>query len=329
MSSLDEYKRRAVALVAELDRIPDRSLADPDVKRRIAQLVEESVARLSRGESIAMDATSGRSIARMLTDAYGPDEPDHPVYGALRRFDELRKAIVLQTPVQAQMLPRQSLAGLATSSDSVLSSWWQDFRAFGVHLPVLTDGETDAVRVPQVVAQGGSAFVPVFTDEDASGRWASGLGSTGRVAFRLVRLLDAAGIADRGGVGIAINPLDENVALTGPFVSAQVSPQVLPAGTELNLGRPASLPDGLEPALQQWARNDPAISEVSLAQAITRDGRQGLLAVVRRVPPLTPDRMGRALHAVLPAGVGVDLVPADSDLGRAVAEAGTRIFMRS
>ncbi|GGH47472.1 hypothetical protein [Microbacterium album] len=89
---MEEYRRRGAQAIAEVERIPDRSLSDPGVKQRIAHVIEQSVERVSDGRAVE-DGLTAESLARMLVDAGGPREPGHSTEWAFRRLADLRTAI--------------------------------------------------------------------------------------------------------------------------------------------------------------------------------------------------------------------------------------------
>lgn len=319
----DALRRRAEELLDAIDRLSESQFPAAGTRRQVHTLIEGAVDRVREGRTLADDPASTSSLTRILSDGFAPLGDGTVLADALARYGAARTQVLEREPADRALLDAEDVGRARGLPEPALASWWQRANLFGVIVPTV-DGD----QLLQVASTDGTRFVPVFTTSERASEWESRMAEERPIASATLKLRDLAPLAAGAGAGLVFDMLDENVALGHSFLASRDTSEVIPAGTHISLGRPKDLPSGLPEALQAWGQSNASVSQIAVAQSATADGRLALLATVATDSPSGPDEWGSTLGRVIPKGIGLDLVPSESKLGRVIIDAGLTVYAR-
>lgn len=177
--------------------------------------------------------------------------------------------------------------------------------------------------LPAVNSEGGTRLItidvdsrrtlPAFSSRELFDEWASGATDVG-VSAALVPAGSVGQLAP--GLDVVINPLNERLVLTNE--------QTIPAGV-VSFGRPSQIDPRVLTAVRT-ASAGAGIAQVSLAQVVS--GGRSLLTAVPVGDAAAVSAFAAALGETLPSGVGLDILPGDTQLGKAIAAEIPPVFER-
>lgn len=210
---------------------------------------------------------------------------------------------------EPSLLPRVTVRQLGERGVRTLAAAEHLLGRYGLLLPVMN--AQDGTRLITIEVEGGRAL-PAFSSRELFDEWASGAPEGASPA-----LVPAGGVGRLApGVDVVINPLNERLMLANE--------RTIPAGT-VSFGRPGHVDPRVLTAVRA-ASDSAGIARVSLAQVVA-DGQSALTAVPTG-DSASLRAFAAALGGALPAGVGLDILPSDTQLGAAVAAEIPPLFER-
>jgi hypothetical protein len=199
------------------------------------------------------------------------------------------------------LLPRVTVRQMKEAGVRTLKTAGPLLGNYGVLVPAMTSD--DGTRLVTVDIDG-RRVLPAFSSRELFDDWASGAVEAAVSAT----LVPAGGVGRlASGVDIVINPLTERLMLTNE--------RTIPAGV-VSFGRPSQIDPRVLTAVRT-ASDMAGIARVSLAQVVS-EGRS-LLTAVPTGTAASVRAFATALGETLPSGVGLDILPGDTQLGAAIA----------
>jgi hypothetical protein len=214
-------------------------------------------------------------------------------------------------PGEPTLLPRVTVRQLGETGVRTMDAAGPLLGRYGLLLPVMN--APDGTRLITIEIEGSSAL-PAFSSRELFDEWASGATESGVSAA----LVPAGGIGRLApGVDVVINPLNERLVLANE--------RTIPAGT-VSFGRPSHIDSRVVTAVRA-AGDSAGITRVSLAQVVS--GGQPSLTAVPTGDAASVGAFVAALGETLPPGVGLDVLPGDTQLGAAIAAEIPPVFDRA
>lgn len=299
----------AARAVSEMLTAPD-SLLSNDQAVQVRSHIADAVRRVRDGAPGTVLRAS--DLARRITDAGGPGSIRPELATALARLEEASAAAS-----ELRLIPRPTLRGLRELGVPVSAQMVARIVNEAVLLPNLS-ADDDNLSVPQMRADDGRTFIPVFSDRGSHDHWADGADVQPRAV--MIRIADAGDLLLRtGSDGLVVNPLQENVVLGATAMKQALGSVPISPGTELSYGLPATMPDGLETSVIAALRSVPGAFAATIVNLVHGDAEQRLAVVVAHEGDGEPvQEFGRALGLSLGASLSIDVLDGTSDLGRRI-----------
>lgn len=204
-------------------------------------------------------------------------------------------------PGEPTLLPRVTVRQMKEAGVRTLKAGGPLLGNYGLLVPAVTSD--DGTRLITVDIDG-RQVLPAFSSRELFDEWASG-SIDAEVSATLVPAGGMGRLAP--GVDIVINPLAERLILTNE--------QTIPAGA-VSFGSPSHVDPRVLTAVRT-ASDRAGIARVSLAQVVS-EGRS-LLTAVPTGDAASVRAFAVALGESLPSGVGLDILPGDTELGAVIA----------
>ncbi|MEJ1090053.1 SseB family protein [Microbacterium sp. Mu-80] len=208
------------------------------------------------------------------------------------------------------LLPRVTVRQMQEAGVRTMKTGAPLLGNYGLLVPAVNS--QDGTRLLTIEVDG-SRTLPAFSSRELFDEWASNAVDAG-VSAALVPAGSAGQLAP--GLDIVINPLNERLVLTNEHT--------IPAGA-VSFGRPSQIDPRVLTAVRT-ASVSAGIAQVSLAQVVS--GGRSLLTAVPMGDAASVSAFAAALGETLPSGVGLDILPGDTQLGAAIAAEIAPVFER-